>query len=252
VRLGLALLIPVAVLCSACDFKASGDETQKFPAPDRPVSGRGAYQVSTETQRDNRGEAQTVMDLAGLKPGMTVADIGAGNGYYTVRLADRVGEDGRVLAQDIDREALAGLGRRIEREGLENVSIRRGEEADPRLPENSFDRVFMVHMYHEIQQPYEFLWRMWPALRKGGQVVVVDIDRPTDQHGIDPLLLSCEFERVGYELVEFKDAPELLGYYAQFKAAASRPEPGEIKPCRDGKAADGGTHKLRRGKREKA
>lgn len=251
-RLGLALLIPIAALCSACDFKGSADDAQRFPAPDRPVSGKGAYQVSTETQRDNRGEAQTVMDLAGLKPGMTVADIGAGNGYYTVRLADRVGEDGRVLAQDIDRDALARLGRRIEREGLENVSIRRGEEADPKLPENSFDRVFMVHMYHEIQQPYEFLWRMWPALRKGGQVVVVDIDRPTDQHGIDPLLLSCEFERVGYELVEFKDAPELLGYYAQFKAAASRPEPGEIEPCRNGKAADGATHKLRRGKREKA
>lgn len=251
-RRGLALLIPLAALCMACDMASPGDEKSHFPAPDRPVSGKGAYQVSTETQRDNRGEAQTVMDLAGLEPGMTVADIGAGNGYYTVRLADRVGEKGRVLAQDIDRDALAGLGRRVEREGLENVSILRGDPADPKLPANSFDRVFMVHMYHEIEQPYEFLWRMWPALRAGGQVVVVDIDRPTDRHGIDPLLLSCEFERVGYELVEFKDAPELLGYYAQFKAAASRPDPGEIMPCREGKAAVGQTQEMRPGKREKA
>ena len=97
----------------------------------------------------------------------------------------------------------------------------------------------MVHMYHEIEEPYEFLWRMWPALRTEGQVVVVDVDRPTDAHGIDPLLLSCEFSRVGYELVAFKDAPELSGYYAQFKAAATRPEPGEIKPCRSDSVTQG-------------
>ncbi|WP_090480237.1 class I SAM-dependent methyltransferase [Qipengyuania nanhaisediminis] len=203
-----------------------------FPEPDRPVSEVISYQFSTEDARDSRGEAQKVMDLAEIEPGMTVADIGAGNGYYTVRLAPRVGESGRVLAQDIDPEAIQRLGRRVERQRLDNVSIRLGEPNDPRLPDNSFDRIFMVHMYHEIQQPYEFLWNMWPALRDGGQVIVVDVDRPTDQHGIDPLLLSCEFRRVGYELVAFKDAPELSGYYAQFKAAANRPEPEEITPCR--------------------
>ena len=213
------------------------DDNPRFPAPDRAVSELGSNQFSTEDQRDSRGEAKTVMDLAEIEPGMTVADIGAGNGYYTVRLAERVGETGRVLAQDIDSDALGRLGRRIERQRLENVSIRLGELADPKLPEDSFDRIFMVHMYHEIEQPYEFLWRMWPALRDGGQVVVVDIDRPTDQHGIDPLLLSCEFEAAGYELVSFKDAPELAGYYAQFKAAATRPAPGEIQPCRGDRAA---------------
>ena len=70
-------------------------------------------------------------------------------------------------------------------------------------------------------------------------MVVVDIDRPTDQHGIDPLLLSCEFEAAGYELVSFKDAPEMAGYYAQFKAAATRPQPDEIVPCRGDRAAMG-------------
>ena len=63
------------------------------------------------------------------------------------------------------------------------------------------------------------------------RVIVVDVDRPTSNHGIDPLLLSCEFERVGFKLDAFKDAPELAGYYAQFEAAANRPEPGAIKPC---------------------
>ena len=203
----------------------------EFPRADRPVSDLGANQFSTETQRDRVGEAQKVMDLAEITPGMTVADIGAGEGYYTVRLAKRVGAKGRVLAQDIDREALGRLARRVERERFDNVSIKPGNGDDPRLPENSFDRIFLVHMYHEVREPYAFLWRLWPALREGGQVIVVDVDRPTDKHGIDPLLLSCEFKQVGFELVAFKDAPELAGYYAQFKAAATRPEPDQIKPC---------------------
>ena len=230
-------LIPILLLTGLGACQQQGGASDGFPEPDRPVSDVISSQFSTEDQRDSVGEAQKVMDLAEISEGMTVADIGAGNGYYTVRLAERMGESGRVLAQDIDQIALDRLARRVERYRLDNVSIQRGAPSDPRLPENSFDRIFMVHMYHEIEQPYEFLWRMWPALKEGGQVIVVDKDRPTDQHGIDPLLLSCEFSRVGYELVAFKDAPELSGYYAQFKAAANRPEPGEIKPCRsDGNA----------------
>jgi len=226
-----ALLLTAA--CEQVDVQSDRPETSReFPRADRPVSDLGANQFSTETLRDGVGEAQKVMDLAEIEPGMTVADIGAGEGYYTVRLAPRVGQSGRVLAQDIDRDALDRLARRVERERFDNVSIKPGEVDDPRLPENSFDRIFLVHMYHEVTEPYAFLWRLWPALREGGQVIVVDIDRPTDQHGIDPLLLSCEFKQVGFELVTFKDAPELAGYYAQFKAAATRPEPNEIKPCR--------------------
>jgi len=237
--------ISAALALAGCEEVDSSrlDSSNQFPQPDRPVSDLGANQFSTETERDSRGEAQAVMDLAEIEPGMTVADIGAGNGYYTVRLAERVGEDGRVLAQDIDQRALERLGNRVERERFDNVSIKLGAPDDPRLPETSFDRIFLVHMYHEVQEPYAFLWRLWPALSEGGQVIVVDVDRPTDQHGIDPLLLSCEFKQVGFELVAFKDAPELAGYYAQFKAAATRPEPGKIKPCRGNNAGGGNASK---------
>lgn len=232
-------LLPLALFAiSACDGPGSDrpDSATEFPRPDRPVSDLGSNQFSTETARDNRGEAETVMDLAGIENGMTVADIGAGEGYYTVRLATRVGASGRVLAQDIDRAALTRLAQRVERERLDNVSIKLGAPDDPRLPPDSFDRVFMVHMYHEVEEPYALLWRMWPSLAPGGQVIVVDVDRPTDQHGIAPMLLACEFERVGYKLVAFKDAPELAGYYAQFERVANRPDPRDIRPCRDTQA----------------
>ena len=227
---------PFLILLALAGCKASekrSDSALQFPAAHRPVSALGANSVSTEEARDDRNEANTVMDLARIRPGTTVADIGAGDGYYTIRLAQRVGKDGRVLAQDIDKGALERLGQRVEREKLDNVSIKTGAPDDPRLPANSFDRVFMVHMYHEVGEPYAFLWRLQPALKKGAQIIVVDRDRPTDQHGIPPLLLQCEFQAVGSRLVEFVRKPEILGYYAQFeKDAGARPTPDAILPCK--------------------
>ena len=229
----IALLASIALLtgCHRSDTDRP-ENARSFPRADRPVSQPGATQFSTEDQRDRRGEAETVMDLAGIEKGMVVADIGAGEGYYTVRLADRVGAKGRVLAEDINREVLTRLGNRVVRDRLDNVSIKLGVPDDPKLPNNSFDRIFMVHMYHEIAEPYAFLWNMWPSLKKDGEVVVVDVDRPTSQHGIPPMLLVCEFQAVGYKLVAFKDSPHLAGYYAQFARAAKRPQPEQIKPCR--------------------
>ena len=208
------------------------ESARAFPVADRPVSKTPDGAVGSEVQRDSLKEAQVVMDLAKIEPGMSVADLGAGEGYYTVRLAQRVGTKGRVLAEDIDREANERLGNRVMREELENVSIKLGTADDPKLPENSFDRVFLVHMYHEVTEPYAFLWRLRPSLREGGRVVVVDVDRASDSHGIPPQLLFCEFASMGFRLTEFVRKPELQGYYAQFEVAGPRPEPENIVPCR--------------------
>ena len=207
-RLSLLAIIALPLLCvSGCTPAANGDERSEsaaaFPRAERLVSKAGDTEFSTEAARDEAGEAEFVMDWAGIQLGTTVADIGAGEGYYTIRLAERVGPNGRVLAQDINRDALDRLGDRVTREQLDNVAIKEGALDDPRMPENSFDRVFMVHMYHEISEPYAFLWRMRPALAKGGQVIVVDRDRPTAQHGSPPKLLFCEFDAVGYRLTGF-------------------------------------------------
>lgn len=241
-KLLMTVLAALALVgCDLADGMGGGGQGRSFPKPDRPVSRLGSNSFSTEDARDQRGEAESVMRLAEIAPGMRVADIGAGDGYYTVRLAEKVGPKGRVLAQDIDREALDRLADRVVRYRLDNVSIKLGKPDDPKLPENSFDRIFLVHMYREVREPYAFLWNMWPALKKGGQVIVVDVDRPADRHGIPPLLLSCELEATGYRLVAFKDAPELQGYYAQFERGSKRPEPGQIEACKGSAPQPGGT-----------
>lgn len=224
-----------ALTASGCWVKPDESDraaaARDFPRAFRPVSGLTSNEFSNEDQRDNLGEAKVVMDLAAIKPGTTVADIGAGEGYYTIRLAERVGLKGRVLAQDIDPKSIQRLGQRVERERLDNVAIRTGAPEDPKLPAGSFDRIFMVHMYHEVGEPYAFLWYLRPALKAGGQVVVVDVDRPTDQHGISPRQLFCEFNAVGFRLVQFVLRPELNGYYAAFEVTGNRPAPKDIKPC---------------------
>jgi ubiquinone/menaquinone biosynthesis C-methylase UbiE len=207
------------------------EDAVEFPEPDRPVVEVVSTQFANEDARDERGEAQIVMDLAEIRPGMTVADIGAGEGYYTVRLAERVGADGRVLAQDISRDALERLGRRVEKDRLENISIKLGETADPQLPADSFDRIFMVHMYHEVTEPYAFLWRMWPALNAEGQIIVVESETPVGQHGLPHTLLFCEFEAVGYVLVEYIERPDIKGYIARFARGEARTGPEAIQPC---------------------
>ncbi len=236
-RAGLILVCLVLPGCLPGGCSAPRDQGERsasaleFPRAYRPVSALGDNAFSTEDQRDDLGEAQVVMDLAQIREGNTVADLGAGEGYYTIRLAERVGAKGRVLAEDIDQKAIERLGARVERERLDNVSIKLGTPDDPRLPGSSFDRIFLVHMYHEVAEPYAFLWHLRPALKQGGQVIVVDTERPTGQHGMPPKLLFCEFEAVGFRLVQFVRKPELKGYYAQFEAVGERPEPQAIKPC---------------------
>jgi ubiquinone/menaquinone biosynthesis C-methylase UbiE len=224
---------------SGCDAMTAGhtdrpESARAFPTPDRPVAGVVSNQFSNEDDRDERGEAKVVMVLADIRPGMTVADIGAGEGYYTVRLAERVGADGRVLAQDISREALDRLGRRVEKERLENISIKFGDTDNPQLPPDSFDRIFMVHMYHEVVEPYAFLWNMWPALNAGGQIVVVESETPVGRHGLPHNVLFCEFEAVGYVLAEYIERPDIKGYFTRFQRGPKRAEPGAIKACDEG------------------
>lgn len=235
-----AAIVVWLLMLAACDVVPSAPKvlddaavpSSDFPKALRPVAPIVSSRWSTEEARDKVREADTVMTIAGITPGMTVADIGAGEGYYTIRLAARVGPTGRVLGQDIVPEVRDKLAARVTRENLENVSVKLGAPADPKLPANSFDRVFMVHMYHEIEAPLEFLWRLRPALRVGGRVVVVDADRPTNLHGTPPGLLDCEMRSVGFRRVDFRPMPQVGGFMAAYEASGRRTEPRKIKPCK--------------------
>lgn len=230
---GLALALPVLLLASGCELVSTArpDSADRFPRANRPVAPIESTRWSEEDERDRLGEADDVMTRAGIQPGMTVADIGAGDGYYAVRLSQRVGATGRVVAQDIQPKAIERLAGRIANERLSNVYVKLGAADDPRLPANSFDRVLMVHMYHEIEEPYAFLWRLWPALRGDGEIIVVDANRPIAQHGTPLSLLICEFEAVGYRAVDFAEKPSAGGYFARFVRADRRPAPSDIRVC---------------------
>lgn len=223
------LLLPLAVLVGACEAQP---QRAPFPPASRAVAPIVSDAFSTEDVRDRVGEFERVVELAGVKPGMVVADIGAGEGYYTVRLAPVVGAKGRVLAQDISPEIRDRLAQRVQREGLDNVAVRLGVPEDPKLPPGSFDRIFLVHMYHEVTAPYEFLWNLRAGLKPGGEVIVVDADRPVKRHGIPPALLKCELAALGLRLERFHRLAGADSYFAAFKATEARPAPASIQPCK--------------------
>ncbi|WP_344708168.1 class I SAM-dependent methyltransferase [Sphingomonas humi] len=206
-------------------------EPASFPPAGRDVAPIVSDAFSTEDVRDRVGEFEAVVAAAEVKPGMSVADIGAGEGYYTVRLSPLVGIRGRVLAQDIVPEVRDRLAERVQREKLDNVAVRLGEPSDPSLPPSSLDRIFLVHMYHEVTDPYAFLWHLIGGLRQGGEVVVVDADRPVKRHGIPPARLKCELAALGLSLQRFERLPGGDSYFAAFRIAAPRPAPAAIKPC---------------------
>jgi protein-L-isoaspartate O-methyltransferase len=202
-----------------------------FPAANRDVAPIVGTTFSTEDARDRAGEAEAVMALAGVKPGMSVADVGAGQGYYTVRLARIVGRSGRVLAEDIVPGARDSLSERVQRENLDNVAVKLGSPDNPMLPAQSFDRVFLVHMYHEVQSPYAFLWHLREGVKPDGLVVLVDSNRPVKQHGIGPAQAQCEFGALGMTPVKSQPLPGGDVYFMAFRVSAPRPEPSRIKPC---------------------
>ena len=232
-RSELVIFARPVLLMFACRAE---QDSNAFPTAGRDVAPIVDDSFSTEDVRDRSGEADEVMRLADIRPGMSVADVGAGEGYYTVRLSPIVGQRGRVLAQDVVRETRDRLAQRVQREQLDNVAVRLGTPADPKLPKQSFDRIMLVHMYHEVTQPYEFLWNLRQGLKPGGLIIVVDSNRPVKRHGMPPRLLSCEFGALG--LAPTKTA-QLAGdaYFTAFRIGAALPAPGAIEPCKMGQPA---------------
>ncbi len=216
-----------------------GEAATSFPAPSRRIADIVAPRWTNEDARDSDGEFERVAKLSKVRAGQRVADIGAGDGYYVTRLAPIVGATGRVFGNDIIDDYLVLLSNRVQREKLANVQVVRGDPHDPRLPAADVDIAYMIHMYHEIEQPFGLLWNLATSMKPGGRLVILDLERPTFAHGTPPALLRCELRAVGYREVTFTRTGD-EEYVAIFEApsASARPTPAAIrtalqsKPCR--------------------
>lgn len=142
-------------------------------------------------------QRQRIVDALDLKPGMTVADVGAGTGVFSVLLATKVGRAGRVIAQDIAPEFLAGIDRRARQEDLPQLQTLLGGERDARLPAETFDLIFTSDTYHHFEYPQAMLASLWRALKPGGRLIIIDYERIPGRSS--PWVLS--HVRAGRELV---------------------------------------------------
>lgn len=163
------------------------------------------------SERDAWQRVPDVMAALAIGTGDRVADIGAGSGYFTSRLARQVGADGRVFAVEIDEGALSRLRRLAEEDGFRNIEVVRGESADPRLPEASLDAILVVDAYHEMTEYEAMLAGMFAALRAGGRLVILDLvppdgstsrDRQVDRHRIGIDLVEQEVRAAGFEVLD--------------------------------------------------
>jgi predicted methyltransferase len=117
---------------------------------------------------------EQIMDALGVAEGSTVADIGAGAGWFTIQLARRVGPNGTVYAQDVQRQMLEAIRRRVAREGLQNVQTRLGAGSAPNLPQRTFDAILVVDVYDAVDEPVPLLRNLAAALKPGGRLGIVN------------------------------------------------------------------------------
>jgi ubiquinone/menaquinone biosynthesis C-methylase UbiE len=232
-RILIATFLVATAVLGACQRPASsGSDGPSFPKPNRPVAPIISPAYSDEATRDRVREAERVFERLNVRPGLRVADIGAGEGYYTVRLARRLGPGATVYAEDVNLAFLKGLEARLAREGLGYVHTVLGTPQDPNLPAASIDLALLSHVYHEIENPFAFMYRLRRSLSPDGRVAIVEADRLTQNHGTPPALLRCEMAAVGYRQVDFLPLAPTESYLAVFAAPAQLPPVESIRPCR--------------------
>jgi predicted methyltransferase len=165
----------------------------------------GDLSIFENPDRDKKLQIERVMDALGIKEGSSVADIGAGSGWFTVRAARRVGNKGAVYAVEINRDYIKYIEERAARENLPNIRTILGKEDDPLLPARSVDAVLILKTYHEIAQPIRLLTRLRPALRAGARLGIIDRNGKGDDHGIERDTVVKEAARAGFTLRQEHD-----------------------------------------------
>ena len=201
-------MIRFRVLLLACCLLASVSPPQTPAAHPQATDTRktstpytGDLTIFDSPGRAERLQIDRVMDLLEITPGKTVADIGAGSGWFTVLAAERVRETGTVYAVDINPEAIRYIEDRVHKEQLHNVKTILGREDDPLLPANQIDAVLLLKTYHEVAKPVALLRHLRASLRPGAKVGIIDRKGNGENHGVNRDVVLKEAAEAGYELV---------------------------------------------------
>jgi ubiquinone/menaquinone biosynthesis C-methylase UbiE len=185
-----------------------------------PISGRRFAEVMDasgaswldRSERDVEEAPDDALDIIGVKKGTTVADIGAGSGYMTVKLSKRVGANGVVYATDIQPAMIDLLDKRLKKAKLVNVTTILGAIDDPRLPPASIDMALMVDVYHELSQPQVMLRKIQEALKPGGRLVLLEYRKEDPsipirpEHKMSVAEAKTELEAEGFKLTRVDDS----------------------------------------------
>jgi predicted methyltransferase len=201
------VLLPAILLVSSTFVQAQS----AAPAPSSSESRKtstpytGDLSVFDSPGRDEKLQINRVLDILEISPGKTVADIGAGSGWFTVRAAGRVTASGKVYAVDINPEAKRYIDKRAKKEGLHNVTTILSRSDDPQLPANQIDSALMLKTYHEIEKPVTLLQNMRGSLRPGARVGIIDRNGNGENHGVDRDVVIHEATEAGYSLLSQHD-----------------------------------------------
>lgn len=229
VRRITSLLAALALVCAASLSNAQSgapSAAQSKPGADRvkrPTSEpyTGDLSIFEDPRRDANLQINRVMDILKIKSGSSVADIGAGSGWFTVRAARRVGEKGTVFAVEINPDFVQHIKQRAVDEKLANIQTILGKEDDPLLPPASLDAVMVLKTYHEIAQPILLLARLRESLRPDALLGVIDRNGNGKDHGIGRRTVIKEAKEAGFTLIDEYDfvKPDGMDYFLVFRVS---------------------------------
>ncbi len=202
-------LLSFLLVAVSCKGTATLPAQNSAPASaqHRPTSTpySGDLSIFETPGRDERLHIDRVMDTLAIAPGKSVADVGAGSGWFTVRASKRVGSSGQVYAVDINPAAIRHIDERIQNEQLNNIKAILGKADNPELPPNSVDAVLLLKTYHEVAEPVALLRNLRTALKPGARVGIIDRDGNGEDHGVNKNVVLHEADEAGYRLLEERD-----------------------------------------------
>ena len=190
------------------------------PSPQRKTSSpyTGDLSIFDAPGRDERLQINRVMDMLGIEPGKSVADIGAGSGWFTVRAARRVTGSGIVYAVDINPQAIQYIEGRAKKEQLQNIKTILSKPDDPQVLAHSIDAVLLLKTYHEVAHPVLLLRSLRSSLRPGAKIGIIDRNGNGSNHGVNKEVVVREAAQAGYELRDSQDfvKPDGMDYFLIF------------------------------------